>query len=831
MSGQTIFVALRDALVNLYPQEADARVVVADARLNVSHIAFSPRAETNWHHILSEAIAEQRLGDLLQVVLKCYDSNQELLDAHKLYCEFVAQGGCLEPSADLPAEGSVFRLFKAGIRYAWVLGALALVLGGIWVISGDRQQKSWASYFLIPLGLLLITPPLKATITARKPPTDPSHPGVRRLSQLVYAKPRRQRFVALALLLSLYPAAIWIIARTSYDQYGPPDWAAGPGETLVVVARFQWYGQAAPSDDVDFALQISEQWARSSPSWRTFYDPALVVTNESEARRVGQKARAALVIWGKHDAYGVFPTFTILKQAEQFLEVQPPAYRGPDLRAAGAIGQGQTLADFVVRVLPEDAIFLTELAIGQMSYLSGDYEAATKHLGQALANKPTEALPGNDGPCKNLYSHTDREDQGVGKAELQCSMVLAHYFKAQAEHQYGNKLWEDGEKTKALGRFDEAEREYLQAIEHSTYFDAANNNLGILFMQREMIGKSSPDYLHPVPYFTRAGDCMKARRSTMTEDGAEIAPGLDIACYNRGNARLAYARQLIDQAQPCLAVTAYRDAIINDYTKALANNRNLRDPHKPLVYYNRGIAYAELARIQGSVGNHCKDDGITHALALAEHDFEQAIREARATAPVRTDGLTPVQALVQRASITLGLRNPDSDFVLAQFHLPLFRLGLAQVYQMGCRYDEARQEFTQLIDEQPGTLTPDQWALIYDDRGVDNVRLGQYAAALADLRKSLEISESATARYNLAAALALSGQTDEAVESLAGAIRADQTLAAAAACDADFDSVKSHPGFPPLATPERGCAAFGAITSGLCATNGAERSEYDGFLR
>lgn len=823
MGGQTIFVALRDALVNLYPQEADARVVVADAGLSIAHIAFSPRAETNWHNILSDAIAEQRLDDLLQVVLKCYGSNQEFLAAHKLYSEFAAQGGCLEPSAGPLADGKVFLLLKAGVRYAWVLGALALVLGGIWVISGDRQQKSWASYLLIPLGLLLVTSLLRTTITARKPRSDPSHPGARRLSRVAYVKSRRQRFVALVLLLSLYPAAIWAIARNAYDQYGPPKWAAGPGETLVVVARFQWYGQTAPSDDVDFALQISEQWARSSPSWRTFYDPALVVTNESEARRVGQKARAALVIWGKHDAYGVFPTFTILKQAEQFLEVQPPAYRGPDLRAAGAIGQGQTLADFVVRVLPEDAIFLTELAIGQMSYLSGDYEAATKHLGQALGSKPTEALPGIDAPCKNFYSQADREDQAVGKAELQCSVVLAHYFKAQAEHQHGNKLWEDGEKTKALGRYDEAERDYLQAIEHSSYFDAANNNLGILFMQLEMIGRGSPDYLRSVPYFTRAGDCTKARESTQAENGAEIAPGLDIACYNRGNARLAYARQLIDQTQPCLAVTAYRDAVSNDYTKALANNRNLRDSHKPLVYYNRGIAYAELARIQGSVGNHCKDDGITQALALAEQDFEQAIREARAAAPVRADGMSPVQAFVQQVSITLGLRNPDSDYLLAQFHLPLFRLGLAQVYQMGCRYDEARQAFTQLIDEQPGTLTPDQWALIYDDRGVDNVRLKQYPEALADLRKSLEISDSATARYNLAAALALNGQTDEAVENLVAAIRSDQTLAAAAACDTDFDPVRSQPSFPALATPEGGCAAFGAITDGLCANNDADR--------
>jgi hypothetical protein len=64
-NDQIIFAALRDVLAELYAEESTARVVVGDAGLDAKQIAFSSRAQTNWHNILAVAIRQARLDPLL----------------------------------------------------------------------------------------------------------------------------------------------------------------------------------------------------------------------------------------------------------------------------------------------------------------------------------------------------------------------------------------------------------------------------------------------------------------------------------------------------------------------------------------------------------------------------------------------------------------------------------------------------------------------------------------------------------------------------------------------------------------------------------------------
>jgi hypothetical protein len=58
MESHPIFAALREALAELYPKEQDAVVVVMDDGLDARQIAFSRRAQTNWHNILTEGSVE-----------------------------------------------------------------------------------------------------------------------------------------------------------------------------------------------------------------------------------------------------------------------------------------------------------------------------------------------------------------------------------------------------------------------------------------------------------------------------------------------------------------------------------------------------------------------------------------------------------------------------------------------------------------------------------------------------------------------------------------------------------------------------------------------------
>ena len=106
--SHAVFAALRDSLADLYADETSARVVVSDAGLDAKHIAFSTRAQSNWHNILTEAAHQRRLDELLSIVHAAYANNPRLKDAYAHYTLFVQQGGELTittPLTEAPAPG------------------------------------------------------------------------------------------------------------------------------------------------------------------------------------------------------------------------------------------------------------------------------------------------------------------------------------------------------------------------------------------------------------------------------------------------------------------------------------------------------------------------------------------------------------------------------------------------------------------------------------------------------------------------------------------------------------------------------------------------------
>lgn len=111
MTSQEVIRNLRYILATIYDNEITARRVAQDAGLDLTQIAFSPRAIDNWHAILSEAHETAHLHRVLAVALTEYGDNQPLRDAYTAYCH-VAEGASLaEPSLqlslveDAPAAG------------------------------------------------------------------------------------------------------------------------------------------------------------------------------------------------------------------------------------------------------------------------------------------------------------------------------------------------------------------------------------------------------------------------------------------------------------------------------------------------------------------------------------------------------------------------------------------------------------------------------------------------------------------------------------------------------------------------------------------------------
>ncbi len=103
MDRVTAFANLRDALASIFISEAETRIIVFDADLNVSSIEFSGQAVLTWHHVLRQAEFQNRIARLLAVVIKKYPVYLPLHDAIRDYCVVTGE---TSPDGLLPVKGS-----------------------------------------------------------------------------------------------------------------------------------------------------------------------------------------------------------------------------------------------------------------------------------------------------------------------------------------------------------------------------------------------------------------------------------------------------------------------------------------------------------------------------------------------------------------------------------------------------------------------------------------------------------------------------------------------------------------------------------------------------
>ncbi len=88
--NQNTLVALRNALVNLYPNAADIRRVVADAGIGVGPISFEGSTVNIWHSVLVEAEKQHQVDQLLAIAEVEYGGNQALQAACRAYRQATA---------------------------------------------------------------------------------------------------------------------------------------------------------------------------------------------------------------------------------------------------------------------------------------------------------------------------------------------------------------------------------------------------------------------------------------------------------------------------------------------------------------------------------------------------------------------------------------------------------------------------------------------------------------------------------------------------------------------------------------------------------------------
>lgn len=80
MESQSVFAARRDALAARYLEEQEARLLAADAGLDLTLIPFHERTRTNWHPILTVALPPERLAAPPSInKYPCFRSHQSMV--------------------------------------------------------------------------------------------------------------------------------------------------------------------------------------------------------------------------------------------------------------------------------------------------------------------------------------------------------------------------------------------------------------------------------------------------------------------------------------------------------------------------------------------------------------------------------------------------------------------------------------------------------------------------------------------------------------------------------------------------------------------------------
>ena len=187
----------------------------------------------------------------------------------------------------------------------------------------------------------------------------------------------------------------------------------------------------------------------------------------------------------------------------------------------------------------------------------------------------------------------------------------------------------------------------------------------------------------------------------------------------------------------------------------------------------------------------------THlAIALIVKGDSHTKANAAALDAVATAG-DPESTLI--ALLGAFRRHSDTPHMMAfldgvEISRPGLHLGLAMkgeiLNEKFGRHHDATRAYTDAITLEPGRSE------YYNGRGLAWMGMGKLTKALNDFESAVEVNpEDASARYNVACALARLGKTDEAILTLSKAFELDERLAINARNDSDLRALRLDPRF------------------------------------
>lgn len=155
--------SLQAVLAELYTDRQSAERIARAAGVDPAHVAWSPRMDDTWHSLVEEARRQNRLYDLVAVVLREYPLHEPLRQAAE-----EAVPGTIVTHSELPME--VGRLKQRVDTHETLLRRIMAELD-----PGPRKRTArtifyavlvalWSSWMVAPMREWYLANPIQATV-------------------------------------------------------------------------------------------------------------------------------------------------------------------------------------------------------------------------------------------------------------------------------------------------------------------------------------------------------------------------------------------------------------------------------------------------------------------------------------------------------------------------------------------------------------------------------------------------------------------------------------------------------------------------------------------
>lgn len=509
---------------------------------------------------------------------------------------------------------------------------------------------------------------------------------------------------------------------------------AKAAETLIVIATFHHTEGVADTDtgnEIRRAIKaaITELEVKNL---RVEVEPTrLTGESQEEARKLGERYGASMVMWGSD---------TGVRVTVNFLNLKEPDYEGAAVQISETertqLASPSAYARFITADLPGQLTFLALFAVGQSYFIQADYSAAVRLIDRAVAALPAQLAPPQG--ASEAYFRLGWLYQYLGQSQE----AIANYtrsleFNPQSAVTYNNRAilyQQQGDYLPALADYD-------RAIDLEPDYAPAYNNRGIVYSDQQDYGPAIADYDKAIeldpdlasPYLNRGNVYQKqedySRAIADYDQAIELDPNFVNAYISRGNAYTALAN--------------YEQAIA-DYNKAIE-----LDPKDTAPYLNRALAYEQQ-------GNYPQ----------AINDFTQVIQ------------LDPNNAAAYTGRSSVYYHQGDYPQVIADSTqaLDLDPKNATAYYNRGLAYaaqgdwSQAIADYTRAVEIAP---QGDEVEDIYFNRAQAYANQGDYEQAIRDYTKVLELKPEADAANNRGDLYAAQGDYQQAIADYTQAVELD----------------------------------------------------------